>query len=229
MANPLISTLLRPIYLVSNLLIPLWQTSLYIFQYKFIKQPISKIKCEIICFLFMYMYKYKSLNKNHSILLHCYIFMTYCYKRGWQLMSDCRGLKCINKNGICYKTDQLHAKRSLISWVVVISKEGRACMATPALLLVWHRLFGKEDFFYFHFLSQCHNKTRAGAVMRNAAQVWLVICQIGRVSVKKSLSFYQMIIENLVLYSSEYSEGHYTVRYYWKPRRKRLCFYSVGR
>ncbi len=35
-----------------------------------------------------------------------------------------------------------HTKRSLMSWVVVIPKEGRAHMA--ALLLVWHRLFQKK-------------------------------------------------------------------------------------
>ena len=34
-----------------------------------------------------------------------------------------------------------YAKRSLMSWVVVIPKEGRACGAAPALLLAWHRLF----------------------------------------------------------------------------------------
>ena len=39
-----------------------------------------------------------------------------------------------NNNGQCY------AKRSLISWVFVIPKEWWVCMATPSLLLVWHRL-----------------------------------------------------------------------------------------
>ncbi len=34
-----------------------------------------------------------------------------------------------------------YAKRSLMSWVGVIPKEGRARGAAPALLLVWHRLF----------------------------------------------------------------------------------------
>ena len=33
-----------------------------------------------------------------------------------------------------------HAKRSVMSWVVVIPKEGRVCMAAPALLYFWaHR------------------------------------------------------------------------------------------
>ena len=36
-----------------------------------------------------------------------------------------------------------YAKRSLMSWVIVIPKEGRARGAAPALLLVWHRLFQK--------------------------------------------------------------------------------------
>ncbi len=37
-----------------------------------------------------------------------------------------------------------YAKRSLMSWVVVIPKEGRGHRAAPALLLVWHRLFKKR-------------------------------------------------------------------------------------
>ncbi len=36
--------------------------------------------------------------------------------------------------GLCY------AKKVLMSWVVVIPKEGRAHMTSPVLLLVWHRL-----------------------------------------------------------------------------------------
>ncbi len=35
-----------------------------------------------------------------------------------------------------------YTKRSLMSWVVVIPKEGRASVAVPALLLVWHRPLG---------------------------------------------------------------------------------------
>ncbi len=41
-----------------------------------------------------------------------------------------------------------YAKRSLMSWVVVIPKGGRARVAAPALLLVRHRLF---RFFIFEF------------------------------------------------------------------------------
>ena len=32
-----------------------------------------------------------------------------------------------------------HVKRSVMSWVVAIPKEGRAFMAVPALLLIWHQ------------------------------------------------------------------------------------------
>ncbi len=44
-----------------------------------------------------------------------------------------------------------HARRSLMSWVAVIPKEGRACMAAPTLLLVWHRPFRFFWFFFFFF------------------------------------------------------------------------------
>ena len=47
-----------------------------------------------------------------------------------------------SSNGLCY------AKRSLMSWVVVIPKEGQPRGAAPNLLLVWHRLF---RFFFFFF------------------------------------------------------------------------------
>ncbi len=43
------------------------------------------------------------------------------------------------------RTGLRYTKRSIISWVVVIPKEGWARVAAPALLLVWHRLFR----FYF--------------------------------------------------------------------------------
>ncbi len=39
---------------------------------------------------------------------------------------------------------QRYAKRSLMSWVYVIPKEGPVHVATPALLLVWHWLFKKK-------------------------------------------------------------------------------------
>ncbi len=57
-----------------------------------------------------------------------------------------------------------YAKRSLMPWVVVIPKEGRACIT---LLLVWHRLFQKKKFFLQKNLnSRCHTKRRAGAAPR---------------------------------------------------------------
>ncbi len=69
-----------------------------------------------------------------------------------------------------------HAKRSLMSWVVVIPKEGWARGAALILLLIWHRLF---RFFYLELgffakpssyrtiivlvlKSRCHTKRRAG-------------------------------------------------------------------
>ncbi len=59
---------------------------------------------------------------------------------------------------IQYWSIGLHkAKRSLMSWVVVITKEGRAQVAAPTLLFVWKRLFiifGKKIFlknFFFLF------------------------------------------------------------------------------
>ena len=57
-----------------------------------------------------------------------------------------------------------YAKRPLMSWVIVIPKEGRA-----RRVLVWHRLFRffffeKFIFGFFFFLKiWCHTKRRAGA------------------------------------------------------------------
>ncbi len=48
--------------------------------------------------------------------------------------------------------ERRYTKRSLMSWVVVIAKQGRAHMAAPALLLVWHWLF---RFMTFSFLCVC--------------------------------------------------------------------------
>ncbi len=56
-------------------------------------------------------------------------------------------------------------KRSLMSWFVVIPKEGWACVAMPVLLLVWHRLvrffFLIFDFFFKSrdLFAWCHPST----------------------------------------------------------------------
>ncbi len=70
-------------------------------------------------------------------------------------------------------------KKALMSWVIVIPKEERACVATLALLFVWQRLFiffwGKNFsfvcffvvvvvFFSFFLKSRCHTKKKGGLV-----------------------------------------------------------------
>ena len=55
---------------------------------------------------------------------------------------------CMSSTMVNWTSSSVHGqrkvKRSLMSWVVVIPKEGRALVATPTLLLVWHRLLKKN-------------------------------------------------------------------------------------
>ncbi len=49
--------------------------------------------------------------------------------------------RCLLKLTLTALESGLHyAKRSLMSWVIVIPKEGWTCMAAPILLLIWRRL-----------------------------------------------------------------------------------------
>ncbi len=60
---------------------------------------------------------------------------------GWGLVTTIsidHNISGKNKIGLHY------AKRPLMSWVVVIPKEGWAHVAAPILLLVWHWLFGEK-------------------------------------------------------------------------------------
>ncbi len=109
----------------------------------------------------------------------------------------------------CDISDHNNSKRSLLSWVVVIQKEGRAHMAVPALLLVWHRLFRFSfsfvknfDLFYFYFFwkkklisssffkkkliflscisSQCHTNRRMGTATRAHSPFGMTLTQASR-------------------------------------------------
>ncbi len=72
------------------------------------------------------------------------------------------------------RTDRrCHAKRTLMSWVIVLPKEGWACVAAPIFLLVWHRLFGIQNISKKNNKkkkknseSRCHTKRRVGAATR---------------------------------------------------------------
>ncbi len=65
------------------------------------------------------------------------------------------------------------AKRYLMSWVVVIPKEGRARVTPTFYIFFWQKfffLFLNFFFFFFFFFfflkSRCHTKRRAGAAPR---------------------------------------------------------------
>ena len=85
----------------------------------------------------------------------------------WYFVSHCN-------NGLRY------AKRSLMSWVVI--PKGRARVAAPALLLVWHRLLKKkkinskkiENIFFLNLKCRWHTKRR---VARPLPSVLLLVWQ----------------------------------------------------
>ncbi len=88
--------------------------------------------------------------------------------RGWQTTHEYLLLSSLLQS--IRNSSGLYAKRSLMSWVVVIPKEGWT--GNPSiLLLVWHRLFKKKILIFFlkfiysiHFFfflkSRCHTKRR---------------------------------------------------------------------
>ncbi len=86
----------------------------------------------------------------------------------WSVWSDCE-LEAIH--GLRY------TKRSPMSWVVVIPKEGWPRMAAPTLLLVWHRKKKIWIFFFKILKSRCYTKRRAGV-----APVWHRLRTLGTFS-----------------------------------------------
>ncbi len=78
-----------------------------------------------------------------------------------------------------HRTGSRYAKRSLMSWVVIMPKEGRARRAAPALLLVWHRLKKKKKTKKL-VSSQWQRLRTLGAFSCNTVKSWVAQVCISR-------------------------------------------------